>query len=150
MLMGRRSRLLALTATAVAFAAVLSAPALAAAPASRPAYMPRQLLVRFRDRVGPTARAAIRGRHGARLRHALLIHNLQLLQLPAGQSVGAAAASFRRERDVPYAEPNFLYHAATVPNDPFFPQLWGLSNTGQAVAGAHGSPAADVNAPAAW
>ena len=37
---------------------------------------------------------------------------------------------------VSYAEPNYIIHAvATTPNDPGFPSLWGLLNTGQTVNG---------------
>ena len=37
--------------------------------------------------------------------------------------------------DVEYVEPNFIVHAISLPNDPLFPQLWGLFNTGQTVNG---------------
>lgn len=46
-----------------------------------------------------------------------------------------------------YAEPDHLVHAAEVfPNDPSFPQLRGLHNTGQT----GGEPDADMDAPEAW
>lgn len=32
---------------------------------------------------------------------------------------------------VKYVEPNYILHAATVPSDPQFGDLWGLQNTGQ-------------------
>ena len=38
----------------------------------------------------------------------------------------------------------------TIPNDPLFPQCWGLDNTGQSVAGATGVANVDMDAPAAW
>jgi subtilisin family serine protease len=45
--------------------------------------------------------------------------------------------------DVEYAEPNYiLYVNDTVPNDPMFPQLWGLANPTL--------PGADVRATKAW
>ena len=40
--------------------------------------------------------------------------------------------------DVLYAEPNYLVQAFTEPNDPSFPQLWGLKNIGQVVNGSAG------------
>ncbi len=48
--------------------------------------------------------------------------------------------------DVLYAEPNFVVHAINTPNDPGFPQLWGLQNTGQF----SGTPGADISAVLAW
>jgi subtilisin family serine protease len=37
-----------------------------------------------------------------------------------------------------------------VPNDPRFPELWGLQNVGQTVSGIPGTPGADISAVAAW
>jgi subtilisin family serine protease len=53
-------------------------------------------------------------------------------------------------RDIAYAEPDSVMTLASAPNDPQFPQQWGLDNTGQVVAGVTGTPGADVNAPGAW
>jgi subtilisin family serine protease len=65
-----------------------------------------------------------------------------------------AAAAVRRLADHPdilYAEPNYIVHAFTEPNDPGFPQLWGLKNIGQAVNGSGpGLAGADIHAEPAW
>jgi subtilisin family serine protease len=52
--------------------------------------------------------------------------------------------------DVLYAEPNYIVHAFTEPNDPSFPQLWGLRNTGQTINGSVGVAGADIHAVDAW
>jgi subtilisin family serine protease len=52
--------------------------------------------------------------------------------------------------DVLYAEPNYIVKAFTEPNDPSFPQLWGLRNTGQSVNGSVGVAGADIHAVDAW
>jgi len=52
--------------------------------------------------------------------------------------------------DVEYAEPNYIVHANLVPNDPQFPNLWGLSNLGQSIGGTAGIPGADIGAANAW
>ena len=39
-----------------------------------------------------------------------------------------------------YAEPNYVYQASAIPNDPRFGELWGLDQ-----AGDH-----DIDAPEAW
>ncbi|MGI9094917.1 MAG: S8 family peptidase, partial [Thermoleophilaceae bacterium] len=44
----------------------------------------------------------------------------------------------------------FIREAQAVPNDPGFSNLYGLNNTGQAVAGVSGTPDADIDAPEAW
>src|SRR3954468_13903802 len=50
-----------------------------------------------------------------------------------------------------YVEPNYILHAFADPNDPLFPQLWGLKNTGQPVNfGLGGVAGADIHAAQAW
>lgn len=69
------------------------------------------------------------------------------------RSLGAAAlvAALSRRPDVLYAEPNFVVHTFDDPNDPMFPQLWGLKNIGQIVSGAAaGTPGADIRAIEGW
>jgi subtilisin family serine protease len=51
---------------------------------------------------------------------------------------------------IAYAEPNYVVHALTTPNDPRFPTLWGLLNSGQTIYGSAGVTGADIHAPSAW
>ena len=64
-------------------------------------------------------------------------------------SVDTLVTLFRGQRGVEYVEPNYLLHAISAPNDPDFPHLWGLNNTGQ-VVGSQGSAGADIHAVSAW
>src|SRR5688500_11455259 len=52
--------------------------------------------------------------------------------------------------DVEYAEPNYVIRLDATPNDPSFPSLWGLFNTGVNPVGGGGLAGSDVDAPAAW
>nr|WP_136251003.1 S8 family serine peptidase [Ningiella ruwaisensis] len=47
---------------------------------------------------------------------------------------------------IKYAEPNYIYRKALVPDDPSFGSLWGLNNTGQN----GGTVDADIDAVEAW
>jgi subtilisin family serine protease len=58
-------------------------------------------------------------------------------------------AVLRNHPDVEYVEPNYVVQSDTIPNDPFFGQLWGLLNVGQTV-GTPGTPGADISATLAW
>ena len=58
----------------------------------------------------------------------------------------ATAARLARLPGVEYAEPNMIMYASSVPNDPRFGELYGLSNVGQ--AGGKGD--ADMDAPEGW
>ena len=56
------------------------------------------------------------------------------------------ADRLNRSALVDYAEPNFVLRATATPNDPLFPELYGLNNTGQT----GGRPDADIDAPEGW
>jgi len=105
---------------------------------------PGQILVRFRPGVTPDAAAVLSGTTlGSPLP---LVDNLWTVRLAPGVSVRDALAAYRSQPSVAYAQEDFLLHAALIPNDPRFPSLWGMQNTGQT----GGTPGADIDAPAAW
>jgi hypothetical protein len=56
------------------------------------------------------------------------------------------AERLNRSARVAYAEPNFILTATASPNDPLFPELYGMNNTGQT----GGSAGADIDAPEGW
>jgi subtilisin family serine protease len=58
-------------------------------------------------------------------------------------------AILRAHPEIAYAEPNYIIQSDAVPNDPWFGQLWGLLNTGQAI-GTAGTAGADIDATLAW
>lgn len=56
---------------------------------------------------------------------------VRLIHLNRGLSVEDAVRRAKEDPRVEYAEPDyFVYAMDTVPNDPFFNQMWGLSNGG--------------------
>ncbi len=52
--------------------------------------------------------------------------------------------------DVLYAEPDYIVHTTTAPNDPNYAQLWGLKNSGQTILGVVGTNQADIGVESAW
>jgi subtilisin family serine protease len=70
------------------------------------------------------------------------------VKLPDGKSVEAAIAENwgAKDRRILVVEPNYRVRAAREPNDPRFPYLWGMHNTGQT----GGTEDADIDAPEAW
>ena len=80
-----------------------------------------------------------------------VVPGLQLVRAPEGSPLSEVIRTLEEQPGVLYAEPDPIRMAAAVPNDPRFPELWGLHNTGQAVDGA--SPGAadfDLDAVEAW
>jgi subtilisin family serine protease len=109
-------------------------------------YVPGELLVKFRP--GTTVQKmsglhkAVRAVGKKDFKGAGVHH----IKLPKDLSVEEAVESYVRDADVEYAEPNYLVHAAVLPDDHLFNDLWGLNNTGQT----GGAVDADIDAPEAW
>jgi subtilisin family serine protease len=75
----------------------------------------------------------------------------QLVKVDPGQSVGDALDALRGDPAVQVASRDGYSSLDSVPNDPKFGELWGLSNSGAGIDGFSGAVAgADVNAPLAW
>jgi subtilisin family serine protease len=68
------------------------------------------------------------------------------------QTLEEVIALYEADPNVEYVEQNYRYHIDdVVPNDPYFKELWGLSNTGQGVNGKPGGKnGADINILKAW
>lgn len=139
-----------ITLRAWAALGLLPGAALAVQPAE-PAYREGELLVKYRD-VG--AAVALKSGLGLHAKRSLAAGRVELVELPRLTTVQQAMELLRQDPRVEYAEPNFRrYKAEAVPNDPLFPQQWGLRNTGQAnfvPGGPAGTPAADLNMLQAW
>jgi len=100
---------------------------------SKRAYLPGQVVVRFRASADRLSRKAALSSESAATVKRLVLPGLQLVHVDG--SVADAVAALRRDPAVAYAEPNYLYRADAVPNDPRYGQLWGLAR---------------IKAPAAW
>jgi len=110
---------------------------------------PGTILVRFDPRLSAQGRGVARAAVASRaVEQYHLVPGLELIEVsvPAAQAI----ARYRATPGVLYAEPNYVVHASTTPNDPNFGLLWGMNNTGQTVNGATGTANADINAPEAW
>ena len=119
-------------------------------PKSRPAvggapFVPGEVLIKFKAGSGVAERSRARSDVAAhRLRE--FRSRAEHWRLPPGLSTEEAIARLRRNPNVEYVEPNYLLQAAVIPDDPHYPSLWGLRNTGQT----GGFAGADIGAESAW
>jgi subtilisin family serine protease len=111
---------------------------------------PEEIIVRFEPGVNAAERAAIRDEAGTALERALPVGGMQLLEVEPSRSVVDAERALERDDGVRYAEPNFTRRLFLRPDDPLFPQLWAMENTGQSIFGSPGTPDADTDAADAW
>jgi subtilisin family serine protease len=139
--------------TGLVGALVLSACLGSITPAVAEPRSPDRVLVRFQPDVDRVEKVTARRQVEARWLESFdLVPGLQLIEV-AGRS-GQAAAELRELPEVRYALAEPIRQIET-PDDPyFFPELWGLSSTGQSFTDGVTSYTAladnDINAPEAW
>jgi thermitase len=100
------------------------------------------VIVKFRPGVSPAAVTALLG--GAQ--QVGTVNDLGAVVVRPAGDPAALVAALNRSALVRYAEPNVTLHAFATPNDPRYPELYGLNNTGQT----GGTPDADIDAPEGW
>jgi thermitase len=128
-----------------AFVALLATLACAPAASAAPAYEPHTLIVKYAD-AAPSAQRSLVSRAAGVLQTVGRLAGVGAQLVRVSGDPAAAAARLQRSRTVLYAEPNYVYHATAVPDDPLFAQQYGLDNTGQL----GGLRDADIDAPEGW
>lgn len=139
------------------YAQVAAAPAATPTPASAAAskYVAGEVLVKFKPGAGTQERMAAMAARGHSVVAGRNRPGWAQVKVGAGQTMEVALAAYRNDPTVEYVQPNYLYRAAAVPNDPQYGQLWALKNNGQAVttgtfAPNAGTPGDDMNIEPAW
>jgi subtilisin family serine protease len=115
----------------------------------QPTWVEGRVIVKPKQGVAAHRLKSEHAQLGAKIRREFKgLGGLQVIELPPGLSVAAAVKQYKASGLVEYAEPDYIVHADTMPNDPKFLDgtLWGLNNTGQSA----GVPDADIDAPEAW
>lgn len=129
--------------------------AAAGAPAA-PAYREGELLVTFHAGARAAAPLALADERGDRVVRRLAQGRVAQVRVAPGRTTAQALAEYAADPKVAWVQPNYLYRALGVPNDPQYAQLWALANTGQRVAGATyaannpGTPGRDLRVEQAW
>ena len=122
----------------------------------RRAYVEDQILVKFKANSEPIADAEqfadevfrTRGARAEALSPRARGGSVRLVHLNGQLSVEEAVRRAKADPRVEYAEPDYIVQASeTIPNDVYFSQMWGLSNTGCFFCD---QPTANIDAPRAW
>jgi hypothetical protein len=90
--------------------------------------VPGELLVQFRAGASDAAKGRARGRVGAEVDEIIAEESargdgkgdLELVRVPPGQSVAAAARGLEADASVEFAEPNWVYYHSAVSNDTYY------------------------------
>jgi subtilisin family serine protease len=100
-----------------------------------PAYVPGEVLVKFKPAVGPLGAQNTLAAQGLQVMGAIQSIDVLKVTVEPGQEL-ETIARLQREPSVLYAEPNYIAFAFdTIPNDPMYGNQWGLPK---------------INGPAAW
>lgn len=110
-----------------------------------PSWVGGELIVKFKPGTSQAAINQITRDFGTTILKRFKIGAYHL-RMQRGGEVPALVERFLKHPAVEYAEPNYIVYASNIPNDPLFPKLWGLNNTGQT----GGTPDADIDGPEAW
>ncbi len=105
-----------------------------AALANTSEYMPGEILVKFKPKASI---AAVNHFISTQGHSALTTHKTNSfthVKFNMLIDVQATLNDYRNNPDVEKAQPNFIYHTSTLPNDPLFSQMWSAKNTGQTIA----------------
>ncbi|MFN2524960.1 MAG: S8 family serine peptidase [Actinomycetota bacterium] len=113
-------------------------------------YVEGEALIKFHPTIEPDVQRRVHDLIGGKVARSLPVAGWQLIRLPDRLSVPQAIKAYEARAEVAKAEPNYIYYRRAVPDDPRFPELWGLHNVGQTIAGSPGTPDADIDAPEAW
>ena len=111
--------------------------------------VPGEVIVTYKHGTTAAQRTDIRGAAGASFARDMLLPSTQVVRVRPGEERESARALERRA-DVLSSEPNRVTRMLATPNDPRFPGLYGLNNTGQRVGLQPGTPDADIDAVEAW
>ncbi len=118
-------------------------------PAEALGYVPGQLLVKFKPGISKKRKRASKvkgGVTGIINRVKMSGTDLYVYDLDPGLSVDRGVKKLMSDKNILFAEPNYILHASLTPNDTRFDEQWYLKNTGQLA----GTPGVDISATTAW
>lgn len=108
-------------------------------------YVPGRVLVRWKPLSKLSARSEAMAPLGATSVARYDFAGVEALAVP-GMDPAEAAARLTLDPRIEYAEPDYLVSIGRVPDDPRYPELYGLHNSGQT----GGLAGADIGADRAW
>ncbi|MDQ6977652.1 MAG: S8 family serine peptidase, partial [Ghiorsea sp.] len=105
-----------------------------------------RIIVKLKQGVMASAASQVFSSVGVQNEHKFNAVNMSVLNLVKGKQSKAVIRALIESGIVEFAEPDRMLYINAVPNDPAYPLLWGLNNTGQTF----GTANADIDADLAW
>lgn len=115
------------------------------AQSTHPPYVQGQLIIKFGDRVEENQKKELLSSLNFVTLRKLSLIRADLVRI-SDITVETAISLLEDDPSIQYVEPNYIWHADLIPDDPDFDRLWGMHNTGQT----GGTVDADIDAVEAW
>lgn len=118
------------------------------ASSGAPRSVPGQIILKFREGTGPAQKQNVRRAEKLETMRGLPFVRAEVARVN-GRTVEEALRALKRRPEVEFAEPDYIVRASGYADEPFYKDLWGLNNSGQAVQGTAGTHNVDINGPEA-
>ena len=114
-----------------------------------PEYVPGEVIVKFKPgQLSAASATALYNRHGATETYASP-YDFTVLKVPEGKTVEEMVASLNGDPSVEFAQPNNIYRAHLLPDDPLYSRQWHLDDA--FAANPYGGPnGGGINVGPAW
>ncbi|WP_160724101.1 S8 family serine peptidase [Bacillus sp. USDA818B3_A] len=115
------------------------------------AHKKGEVIVKFKNAYTTESLGALSTKLGLKTQQ-ILNHNnnTKLLNFNTNIPIDQVLKSLNDSPLVDYAEPNYLIKPDAAPTDEYWPDLWGMKNTGQSIFGITGKAGIDMGAEGAW
>lgn len=90
-------------------------------------YASDQLIVKFKS---TTEAKKLREKHSLKTNKKLNSIGAEVVNIPKGKNVQNLVKELKKDPSVEFVQPNYKYYTSSLPNDPYFSNLWGLNNDG--------------------
>ncbi len=117
----------------------------------QPDAVPGEYIVRLKPNMLEMNRGALSASLGAFIKSTIPSQNIVVVKRAMFESIDSGVKALAQNPLVDIAEPNYIYKASRVSDDPMMGQLWGLKNIGQKdSSGKVGVVGVDVGVEQAW
>lgn len=118
-------------------------------PKKKMDFVEDEVLVKYRNNIPEKVKKKIETHSNASRVEEIGFVKIVKLKVPKG-TVLNKVNQLQNNKEVVFAEPNFIKRINTAPNDPQFANQWGLNNSGQRIKGSTGVEDADIDALQGW
>ncbi len=121
--------------------------------AAQPEAVPGEYIVKLKEPINSyrNQMTVLSQELGSYIKSTIPGQNIVVIKRPVFEVQSVVVKSLSQNPNIEVIEPNYIYKASRVPNDPMFSQLWGMSNLGQADSEKQqGVVGMDIGATQAW